>query len=141
MKTLYHGTSSLNVPSIKKLGIVPGHAKGSDAWAKEHHWGIAKLAAKLPPTVCLSDLHVKAEDFARLSVEELGGTPVVITIEVPAREFAKYEVDELFDPDAEHPHAWRAHAVSPLFITSVTAVTHKPSAHFLEMKLLAEMLA
>lgn len=121
MKTLYHGTSSVHLSEIKAIGLVPGHAKGGDAWAKEHHWHLAELAKQREPSVFVADEAKNASHFAHLAMEEVGGDPIVLTLHVPERVFATYLVDELFEDDGT-PHAWRAHSVAPSYIGKVIPV-------------------
>lgn len=122
MRTLYHGTSSVNVSCIKSIGLVPGHAKGGDAWAKDHHMGVAFLSRFREPSVFLADEEARAEDFAHHAVEEVGGDPVVVIVHVPERVFATFVVDELYEPEKDVPHAWRAHSVDVAYVAEVKPV-------------------
>ncbi|MBW7970991.1 hypothetical protein [Bradyrhizobium sp. BR 10289] len=119
MHTLYHGTSSVNLDSIRELGIVPGHAKGSDAYAKEHHMSVGSASEFLrePSVFVTTDLDY-AKNFAELAVDEVGGDPVVITLHVPERSFASFKQDEL----SNEGHAWRAHRVAPSCVGEVIPV-------------------
>jgi hypothetical protein len=128
MKTLYHGTSSHNLPSIKTIGLVPGHAKGGDAWASEHHWtNLAKQASKREPSVFLTDTEADARHFSHLAVEEVGGDPIIITVHVPEHVFATFVVDELYERDKQAtPHAWRAHSVDAAYVGKVLPVQAGP---------------
>lgn len=136
MKTLYHGTSSRNLSCIKTIGLLPGHAKGGDAWAKEHHWRLATEAKKREPSVFLADDAADAENFARLAVEEMGGDPIVVTLHVPEHVFATFVVDELFSPDGGTPHAWRAHRVDVAYVGEVRPAPRSPSL----MQVLASLM-
>lgn len=123
MKTLYHGTSSVNLDCIKAIGLVPGHAKGGDKWATEHHMRVAKFAKKREPSVFLADDVVNATTFAHYSVEEGGGDPIVIELHIPEAVFSTYVVDELYDHDDKgRPHAWRAYSVDAMYIVKVLRV-------------------
>lgn len=123
MKTLYHGTSSVNLACIKALGLVPGHAKGGDRWATEHHMRLARFAKEREPSVFLADKSERAKYFAYIAVEEMGGDPVIIKLHVPEDVFATFVVDELYgsNPEAD-PHAWRAHSVDASCIAQVIHV-------------------
>lgn len=126
-RTLYHGTSSVNLPSIRSLGLVPGHAKGGDAWAKENDWSLAKTNRE--PSVFLMDIANEAEQFAHLSVREMGGDAVVITVHVPEQVFVTFVPDELFSHNTERGHqAWRAHSVAPQYIGEVTHIADELGA-------------
>jgi hypothetical protein len=122
-KTLYHGTSSLNLSCIKRIGLEPGHAKGGDEWAKDHHMLLAEEAEHRAPSVFLTDRKASATDFARAAVEEMGGHPVVITLQVPLAMFSTFTVDELFEQDDEEPHAWRVHSVPASCVAEVIPVS------------------
>jgi hypothetical protein len=110
MHTLYHGTSSINLDCIKKVGLEPGHANGGDVWATEHHMSVGKVSVKRGPQVFVSSVREKAEDFANIAAEEMGGDPIIIVLHVPAQVFATFHVDELFHSDLfdGEPEAWRA---------------------------------
>lgn len=137
MKTLYHGTSSHNLDCIKSLGLVPGHAKGGDAWAKEHYMPtLAKLSKLREPSVFITDQANEAEDFARYSVEEIGGDPIIVTLHVPQELFATFVADELF----EGRHAWRAHSISAEYVGEVLPVADGPSPGDL-MAILAALMS
>ncbi|WP_316235023.1 MULTISPECIES: hypothetical protein [unclassified Bradyrhizobium] len=141
MKTLYHGTSSINLSCIEAIGLVPGHAKGGDAYAADHHMQLAKEAKKREPSVFLADDVVNASQFARLAVEEMGGEPIVITVHIPEKVFVTFVVDELYqtDPDAV-PHAWRAHSIPAAYVVKVQKVPPvSPEEQF--MHVLAHLLA
>jgi hypothetical protein len=107
MHTLYHGTSSINLDSIKKVGLEPGHGHGGDQWATEHHMPTGKLSAKRGPQVFVALYKDQAEDFANIAVEELGGEPVIVVLHVPEKVFATFKVDELFESGGS-ANAWRA---------------------------------
>lgn len=141
MRTLYHGTSSRNLDSIKANGLIPGHAKGGDAYAKDHYKKLAALTTKRKPSVFVSDNIADASEFSRISVEELGGDPIIITLHIPEAVFQEYEVDELFEEDAmANPHAWRAPHVDASYIGEVmAALTADPRGHLLQ--LLTDLLA
>lgn len=124
-KTLYHGTSSVNLDCIKTIGLAPGHAKGGDAWAKDHHMDLARRAKLREPSVFLTDTSANAEDFAHYAVEEVGGKPIIITLHVPEDVFNTFKVDELFEDD-DMPHAWRAHSVDVACVGAVHPVTTAP---------------
>lgn len=121
MKTLYHGTSSVNLDCIKAIGLVPGRSHGGDAWASEHHWGLAAKSAQRTPSVFLSDYIAHAEDFARLAVDEVGGDPVVIALHIPADVLATFVPDEL---SVQHGqvHEWRAPRVDSAYVGEVRPV-------------------
>lgn len=141
MKTLYHGTSSVNLDSIKHIGLVPCHAKGGDAFAKENHWTLAKLAKMREPSVFVADEAKTVHKFAGIAVEEMGGNPVILTLHVPEAVFATFVVDELYQEDADdEPHAWRAHSVAPSCIGAVHPLSSQASSDFLVMERLAEIL-
>jgi hypothetical protein len=123
MKTLYHGTSSRNLSSIRAIGIVPGRAKGGDAWAAANgRVTLAALSKRREPSVFLADAVDEAEYFARKSVEEMGGDPIVITVHVPEHLFAKFVPDELYHQSEASPHAWRAHRVDAEYVAEVVPV-------------------
>jgi hypothetical protein len=132
-KTLYHGTSSLNLSCIKTLGLVPGHAKGGDAWARDHHMMVADLSKAREPSVFVSDEVGAAEDFARYAVEENGGDPIVVTLHVPQRVFETYVEDELFDSGDGAPHAWRAHSVDVAYVGEVLPVSQRETPNGFEL--------
>lgn len=120
MKTLYHGTSSVNLSCIKSVGIVPGYAKGGDAWAKEHHRVLATFAKLREPSVFVADDVINAATFAHFAVEEVGGDPIVLTLHVPNKVFDTYTPDELYQRDEDGvPHAWRAHIIDAAFVGEV----------------------
>lgn len=109
MRTLYHGTSSVNLACIKSVGLEPGHAKGGDEWASEHHMSVGKNSTKRGPQVFVALYKEQAEDFANIAVEEMGGEPVIIVLHVPDPVFRTFKVDELFEEDfGGSPAAWRA---------------------------------
>lgn len=123
MKTLYHGTSSINLNCIKTIGIVPGHAKGGDAWATQHHMQLALLAEHRLPSVYLTDEVEDAEYFARIAVEEMGGDPIIVTVHVPVEVFTSYSADDLYETDSEgHTHAWMTHSVPVKYVAEVKPV-------------------
>jgi hypothetical protein len=127
MRTLYHGTSSVNLDCIKSVGLEPGHAKGGDQWASEHHMSVGRVSAKRGPQVFVSSVRDKAEDFANIAVEEMGGEPVIIVLHVPAAVFATFHVDELFQSDTSAPQAWRAPRIPADCIGEVLpAKKHEP---------------
>lgn len=127
MRTLYHGTSSVNIACIKTVGLEPGHAKGGDQWAGEHHMSVGRASLKRGPQVFVADLPVEANHFANLAVEEMGGDPVIVILHVPDDVFATFKVDELYARDkSEAPHAWRAHSISPSCIVDVTPAHPEP---------------
>lgn len=138
MKTLYHGTSSVNLDCIKAIGLVPGHAKGGDVWAKEHHMDLAEKAKKREPSVFVAEARDDAEEFARIAVEEVGGDPIIITLHVPEKEFKTFVIDELFS-QGDKEHAWRAHSVPPSCIGEVLPVEAKPPVMSLLMSLAAAL--
>lgn len=141
MKTLYHGTSSVNLASIKALGLVPRHAKGGDRWATEHHMRLAQFAKKREPSVFITDEAENAEDFAHYAVEEIGGDPVIIKLHVPEDVFSTYVVDELYDSDLMgKPHAWRAHSVDASYIVRVMHVPKTPASEVALVEMLEQML-
>lgn len=126
MKTLYHGTSSVNIDCIKKLGLEPGHAKGGDQWANEHHMTVGKHSMRRGPQVFVAADKDKAEDFANIAVEEMGGEPIIIVLHVPERVFVTFKVDELFESDGG-PGAWRAPRIPADCIGEVLpAKRHEP---------------
>jgi hypothetical protein len=109
MHTLYHGTSSINLDCIKKVGLEPGHANGGDVWATEHHMSVGKNSAHRGPQVFVALNKEQAEDFANIAAEEMGGEPVIIVLHVPEKVFGTFKVDELFaDGIYGTPEAWRA---------------------------------
>jgi hypothetical protein len=122
MKTLYHGTSSINLDSIKTIGLVPGRANGGDSWAKHHRMQLARLASTREPSVFLADEPEKAEDFARYAVEEMGGEPIIVTVAVPEAVFQTYKVDELYHQDKRKAHAWRCPSVDASYVADVLPV-------------------
>src|SRR5437870_608905 len=123
MKTLYHGTSSANLASIKAIGLVPGHAKGGDVWAKEHHMLLAVEAKHREPSVFVADHASDAKNFAHYAAKEMGGDPIIITLHVPQDVFDTYVVDELFEQDDDDtPHAWRAHSVPAEYVGEIRKV-------------------
>jgi hypothetical protein len=122
MKTLYHGTSSVNLDCIKTIGLVPGRAKGGDTWAQQHRMQLARFANKREPSVFLADTASRAYDFARYACDEMGGDPVVITVVVPEAVFQTYKVDELYHQDPDRPNAWRTPSVSPHYVAEVKPV-------------------
>jgi hypothetical protein len=123
-RTLYHGTSSINLSCIKTIGLVPGHAKGGDAWAYDHHMQLAKRAKEREPSVFLADRRAEAEDFAVYAVEEIGGDPIVVILQVPEPVFSTFVVDELFARESDNtPHAWRAHSVDATYVADVLPVS------------------
>ncbi|WP_368508137.1 hypothetical protein [Bradyrhizobium lupini] len=138
MKTLYHGTCSVDLASIKKIGLVPGHAKGGDAWAKDHMHQLARNAAKREPSVFVADNEPDAANFARLAAEEMGGDPVIIILHVPDHVFATFHVDELFDSDMT-PHAWRAPRVPAACIAAVKPIP-KGHSDFEVMSVLSSLM-
>jgi hypothetical protein len=142
MKTLYHGTSSVNLACIRSIGLVPEHAKGGDAWARDHHHDrLAARSAKREPSVFVIDDITNAERFARFSCEEMGGEPLLLTLHVPAHVFETFVVDEVYEhgPDGE-PHAWRAHSIPAVYIVEVQPVP-KMSEQDQFMNVLAQLLA
>ncbi|MGM5019250.1 hypothetical protein [Tardiphaga sp. 367_B4_N1_1] len=126
MKTLYHGTSSVNLDCIKTIGLVPGRAKGGDSWAKHHRMELAALAKSREPSVFLADEPEKAEDFARYAVEEMGGEPIIVTVAVPEAVFQTYKVDELYHQDKRKAHAWRCPSVDASYVADVLPVAPEP---------------
>jgi hypothetical protein len=109
MRTLYHGTSSINLACIKSVGLEPGHAKGGDQWANEHHMTVGKQSVKRGPQVFVAISQEQAEDFANIAVEEMGGEPVIIVLHVPEPVFRTFKEDELFSRGlGATPSAWRA---------------------------------
>lgn len=139
MKTLYHGTSSLNLECIKALGLVPGRAKGGDEWAKAHMRRLAFAARFREPSVFVADNVPDAAQFAHISVEEVGGDPIVITLHVPEREFATFVADELFETDPNEQHAWRVPSIPAKDIGAAQPATEDPIRRMLMQ--LAAMLS
>jgi hypothetical protein len=127
MHTLYHGTSSINLDCIKKVGLEPGHAKGGDQWANEHHMSVGKQSAHRGPQVFVALNRDQAEDFANIAAEEMGGEPVIIVLHVPERVFSTFKVDELFASGLDGPEAWRAPSIPVDCIGEVLpAKKHEP---------------
>jgi hypothetical protein len=140
MHTLYHGTSSINLDCIKKVGLEPGHAKGGDVWANEHHMTVGKQSVRRGPQVFVALDRDKAEDFANIAAEEMGGEPVIIVLHVPAKVFATFHVDELFHSDGV-PEAWRAPRIPPECIGEVLpAKKHEPFGGMQEANNLLSLL-
>jgi hypothetical protein len=126
MHTLYHGTSSLNLDCIKKVGLEPGHAKGGDVWATEHHMSVGKNSEHRGPNVFVALNKEQAEDFANIAAEEMGGDPIIIVLHVPEKVFVTFKVDELFaEDDYGKPAAWRAPLVPVACIGEVLPATKK----------------
>jgi hypothetical protein len=127
MHTLYHGTSSVNLACIKSVGLEPGHAKGGDQWANEHHMSVGKVSSKRGPQVFVALAKDKAEDFANIAVEEMGGDPIIIVLHVPDEVFVTFKVDELFHEDFGTPEAWRAPRIPAECIGEVLHIKkHEP---------------
>lgn len=128
MRTLYHGTSSVNLACIKSVGLEPGHAKGGDQWANEHHMSVGRTSVKRGPQVFVALDKEKAEDFANIAAEEMGGEPIIIVLHVPKEVFATFAVDELFQRDRySPPEAWRAPRIPAECIGEVLpAKKHEP---------------
>lgn len=124
--TLYHGTSSVNLSCILTIGLAPGHAKGGDAWAAEHHWRVARESAHRAASVFLADDPDDAVNFAELAVEEMGGKPILVVLHIPEDVFETFVVDELFDARGK-PHAWRAPRVDAAYVAEVRPVQAKRS--------------
>lgn len=143
MKTLYHGTSSINLSCIKTIGLSPGHAKGGDAYAHDHHMLLAYAADRREPSVFLTDRANNAADFARYAVEEVGGKPVVITLHVPNDVFDTFMEDELYERDFDGKrHAWRAHSVDVSCVGEVRYVTPKQQPTFDQLvRVLSQLLS
>lgn len=127
MRTLYHGTSSKNVPSIKKLGLEPGHAKGGVVYAHEHHiLGITEVDDEREPSVFIAESRDSAIDFAGIAVEEVGGEPVVLVLHVPDQKFAAFSVDEAFSEEpSPGDRAWRTDHLDPSCIVKVEKVENR----------------
>jgi hypothetical protein len=142
MHTLYHGTSSINLDCIKKVGLEPGHAKGGDEWANEHHMTVGKQSAHRGPQVFVALNRNQAEDFANIAAEEMGGEPVVIVLHVPEKVFVTFKVDELFhEEDIGQPEAWRAPRIPPECIGEVLpAKKHEPFGGMQEANVLLSLL-
>jgi len=83
----YHGTSSKNLASIKKHGLVPGKSQGADYWAlgpdEEDEYNV------FPPAkiVSLADNIDDAKGYANVSTEVNGGTPVIFIVRIPRSHF------------------------------------------------------
>lgn len=79
--TLYHGTSSIHVNSIRKNGIQPdkGGAEG-DPVSKTGH-------------VYLSHEKESAKMWARFRAANVGGKPVVLKVNVPSEHYGKLKGD------------------------------------------------
>lgn len=128
MHTLYHGTSDRNLDCIKRLGLVPGHSKGGDAWAHDHHMNLVDADGR-PPSVFVAIDVANASDFAKYAVEEIGGKPVIITLHVPEHVFSTFVPDEAFESsESTHPVAWRAHSVPKACIGEVIPAPDGPTA-------------
>lgn len=136
--TLYHGTSSVNLSCIKTIGLAPGHAKGGDAWAAEHHWRVARESAHRAASVFLADDPDDAVNFAELAVEEMCGKPVIVVLSIPEDVFETFAVDELFD-GRDKPHAGRAPRVDAAYGAEVRPVRSQHSDYQL-MSTLASLL-
>jgi hypothetical protein len=140
MHTLYHGTSSINLDCIKKVGLEPGHAKGGDEWANEHHMSVGKQSAHRGPQVFVALNLDQAEDFANIAAEEMGGEPVIIVLHVPEKVFKTFKVDELFENDGG-ANAWRAPRIPVDCIGEVLpAKKHEPFGGMQEANAMLNLL-
>lgn len=92
--TLYHGTSSVNLPSILANGLEPGHRHGADEWAIERNLSVGWRSGLRPQSVFLATDIKDARHFANLSVDEVGGRPVVLFVHVPKSSVLKLKADE-----------------------------------------------
>lgn len=128
MRTLYHGTSSINLDCIKSVGLEPGHAKGGDQWANEHHMTVGHQSVRRGPQVFVALYREQAEDFANIAAEEMGGEPIIVVLHVPEQVFVTFKVDELFSRGgAGLPAAWRAPRIPAECIGEVLpAKKHEP---------------
>jgi hypothetical protein len=109
-RVLYHGTSTIALPSIKQEGIIPHRGRGGDTWAEEHHWTSMANAAKgeRANSVFLAKCADDAQKFALTAAQETDGKPVVLTVEIPPEEAAHLKFDEMFTSDQSHaPDALR----------------------------------
>jgi len=125
-RKLYHGTSSVNLDCIKTIGLVPGYAKGGDAWAKEHHMLVGLLSSRREPSVFLAEDVINASTFACYAAQEMGGDPVVVELHVPEPVFKTFIPDELYSRDKRSkPHAWRAHSVDAAYVAEIVPIPKK----------------
>jgi RNA:NAD 2'-phosphotransferase (TPT1/KptA family) len=117
MTTLYHGTSTVHLDSIKRLGLVPGLGEGNDAWAISRGKMVGVRSRMIrPPSVYLSKDVSTAMSAALNTSEEVGGYPVIIKVDVPEDVFATFTPDELWDDDTE---AWRTDKVAAEYVSVV----------------------
>lgn len=95
--TLYHGTNTKALPSIKEDGLVPGRGKGCDLWAQQHGEPVGVISQCRSPSVFVTDDAYDAKVFAQLSAEAVGAKPIVCTLHVPKKAMSKFKLDALSD--------------------------------------------
>lgn len=103
--TVWHGTSSKNLASIREHGLTLNHyGSGADHWAELNLGRRAVEGFKArPPAVYVSPNPLYAAQFAEYATQVNGGNPVVLKIDVPETEGAhSFEVDTKSNWDYEH---------------------------------------
>ena len=94
--TMFHGTSSEFMDSIKKYGLVLGRPGGGDDWLKTHGGAGVLFDNPRKPSVFLSSDKAFAEHFAKMMKSEHPGfTPVVFQVNVPVSRLQDFKPDEL----------------------------------------------
>jgi len=93
---LYHGTTSIALPSIAQLGLIPGKFHGADAYAK-----MVDPFGYFPPrdpSVFLAKVERVAEWYASMAIKVRHGKPLCLKVSVPSAITNKLITDEA-EPD------------------------------------------
>lgn len=96
--TVYHGTASQALASIKEKGLIARGSTGADQWAKEagypqYEWD----AGDRPQSVFVTKNVNDALMFARYAADvNPGSEPVVLKVRVPGSEVTRLKTDEKF---------------------------------------------
>jgi len=97
----YHGTASDLEASIREYGLIPGKAKGGDAWAEKHGFGLLLAmngAFSRPAAVYLTPDITRAKQYAKIATEmHPGSQGVIFKVAVPPDSSAHIEPDDQDD--------------------------------------------
>lgn len=129
--TLYHGTSSANVESIKREGLKPGHGLGADAWASMKGWHVAKESAKRTPSVYASTSKINAENFAGVAAIVNPGKATLVELKIPKSQFEKHFVPDERSDKYSRPENFRYEGViPPTWVAEAIDVSDDPETTF-----------
>lgn len=110
----YHGTSSKFLPQIRQRGLQPSRGQGATAWLAQVSPMMGLLAKQnLKNGVYVTQNKGLAKAFAKAAAEATGGTPALLTLELPYFQGIKD------DDDAMHASYIYPGAIPPTYIKSV----------------------